>query len=423
MLRVAEDHFSDTHTGRQRRANEDAYFARAPLFVVADGMGGAQAGEVASGMAVELFADGLPDGGGGLEQRLAAVVREANERIYRRSRSDSAHAGMGTTLTAAYVGDDEISIAHVGDSRAYCLRDGKLMRLTKDHSLVDELISSGRLTPEEAEHHPQRSVITRALGPESQVDVDTGTHRARPGDVYLLCSDGLTSMVSEEQAAEILRAAPSLREAGRRLIQAANDAGGRDNITVVLFRLEELPEAAGADAAGADQTTMAGGSALRAQAVREALAQSSAAGPAAPAPTGAPAPPATAPTPAPPPRPRRPRSAGPSPAGSRRRRWVLPAVVAIVLGVIAAGAWVASQTVYFIGTDGHGQVTLYQGVPYDLPGGIHLYSPSFVSGVNATEVDPTRRSRLLDHTLRSHSDAIDLMRRLEQGRLATGGVL
>ncbi|TMK39159.1 MAG: serine/threonine-protein phosphatase [Actinobacteria bacterium] len=168
MLRVAEDHFSDTHTGRQRRANEDAYFARAPLFVVADGMGGAQAGEVASGMAVELFADGLPDGGGGLEQRLAAVVREANDRIYRRSRSDSAHAGMGTTLTAAYVGDDEISIAHVGDSRAYCLRDGKLMRLTRDHSLVDELISSGRLTPEEAEHHPQRSVITRALGPTSR---------------------------------------------------------------------------------------------------------------------------------------------------------------------------------------------------------------------------------------------------------------
>jgi len=411
MLRVAEDHFSDTHTGRQRRANEDAYFARAPLFVVADGMGGAQAGEVASGMAVELFADGLPDGGGGLEQRLAAVVREANDRIYRRSRSDSAHAGMGTTLTAAYVGDDEISIAHVGDSRAYCLRDGKLMRLTRDHSLVDELISSGRLTPEEAEHHPQRSVITRALGPESHVEVDTRTHRARPGDVYLLCSDGLTSMVSEEQAAEILRSAPSLREAGRRLIQAANDAGGRDNITVVLFRLEELPEAV-ADTTSDDQATMAGGSALRAEAVREALAEPAAVGAPAGAPARAPAPP--------PGRPRRPRTAPAGPTRSRARRWLVPAVVVVVVALIAAGAWVASQTVYFIGTDSHGQVTLYQGVPYDLPGGIHLYSPSFVSGVNATEVNTTRRRTLLDHTLRSHSDAIDLMRRLERGQLAAG---
>jgi protein phosphatase len=437
MLRVAEDHFSDTHTGRQRRANEDAYFARAPLFVVADGMGGAQAGEVASGMAVELFADGLPDGGGGLEQRLAAVVRAANERIYRRSRSDSAHAGMGTTLTAVYVGDEEISIAHVGDSRAYCLRDGELGRLTKDHSLVDELISSGRLTPEEAEHHPQRSVITRALGPESEVEVDTSTHRARPGDVYLLCSDGLTSMVSEQQAAEILRSAPSLREAGRRLIQAANDAGGRDNITVVLFRLEELPDAARAPAAGDDQKTMAGGTALRAEAVQEALAGSSAATARAPspAPSGARAPapsdgPASSPAPASasrplsppsPAHPRRPRRARPAAGRSHRRRWVLGGVLVVVIGLVAAGAWVASQTVYFIGTDGHGQVTLYQGVPYDLPGGVHLYSPSFVSGVSAAEVAPARRQTLLDHTLRSHSDAVDLMRRLERGQLAAGG--
>ncbi len=148
---------------------------------------------------------------------------------------------MGTTLTAVYVGEEEVAIAHVGDSRAYCLRDGQLLRLTDDHSLVDELIRQGRLTPEEAIEHPQRSVITRALGPEGVVEVDTRSFRARSGDVYLLCSDGLTTMVDEEQIATVAaRSHPLLRDAGEALIAAANEAGGRDNITVVLIRLEEV---------------------------------------------------------------------------------------------------------------------------------------------------------------------------------------
>ena len=237
MLRISEN-FHASDLGRQRQGNEDNYFVRAPLFVVADGMGGAQAGEVASEMAVESFDGGLPDGSPA--DGLVSVIEEANRRIHDRSRSEAKRAGMGTTVTAAYVGEHEVTIAHVGDSRAYVLRDGELTRLTRDHSLVGELVARGKLTEEQAETHPQRSVITRALGPEPEVQVDVQVYQARPGDVFMVCSDGLTSMVPEARVREILGAAGSLDEAGRELIAAANDAGGRDNITVILFRLEEV---------------------------------------------------------------------------------------------------------------------------------------------------------------------------------------
>ena len=160
---------------------------------------------------------------------------------------------MGTTLTAAYVDDTHVAIAHVGDSRAYLFRDGSLQRLTQDHSLVDELVRRGKLTEEQAAEHPQRSIITRALGPEPDVEVDTWTYPARAGDVVLLCSDGLTSMISEERVRAILAEHSNLDEAADALIREANEAGGRDNITVVLFRLEELGDR---DAAG--EETMVG---------------------------------------------------------------------------------------------------------------------------------------------------------------------
>src|SRR2546421_3185317 len=171
MLRVTEQAFK-TDVGRQRTANEDSYFARTPIFVVADGMGGAQAGEVASKTATEAFDRDL--GGVPPETALREVVQEANERIHRLAQSDASRAGMGTTLTAAVVKPDqeEVAIAHVGDSRAYLLRNGKLERLTTDHSLVEELRRKGQLTDQQAEDHPQRSIITRALGPEEVVDVD-----------------------------------------------------------------------------------------------------------------------------------------------------------------------------------------------------------------------------------------------------------
>ncbi|HZE03714.1 MAG TPA: Stp1/IreP family PP2C-type Ser/Thr phosphatase, partial [Solirubrobacteraceae bacterium] len=237
MLRAA-DTTCQTDTGRQRRDNEDSAFVRAPLFVVADGMGGAQAGEVASALAVEEFQQALPESGSA-EERLSTRIREANRRIYELSRTEHEHAGMGTTLTAVYVDQDDLAVAHVGDSRAYIFRDRTLTRLTQDHSLVEELVRQGKLTEAQAAEHPQRSIITRALGIEVDVEVDTWTYPARAGDVVLLCSDGLTSMIDEHRITEILRAESELERAGNRLIAAANEAGGRDNITVVLFRLEE----------------------------------------------------------------------------------------------------------------------------------------------------------------------------------------
>ncbi len=234
-LRVAE-HYEKSDTGRQRRANEDSFFARAPLFVVADGMGGAQAGEVASRLAAETFAAGLPDDGTS-EQRLETRVREANRRIHEVSQGDRALNGMGTTITAAYLDGDELSLAHVGDSRAYLLRDGELTRLTRDHTLVEELVRRGELTEQEAAEHPQRSIITRALGPEPDIDIDLHTHRVRAGDVLLLCSDGLNGMLSDDHIRDILMVNPDPYAAAKELVVAANAAGGEDNTSVIVVKI------------------------------------------------------------------------------------------------------------------------------------------------------------------------------------------
>ena len=244
MLRIT-DAVQITDTGRQREANEDSLFARAPVFAVADGMGGAQAGEVASQMAVEAF-EGLADPDDAApEQLLRDTVQHANQRIFELAQGDASRSGMGTTLTAAIVHGDEISFGHVGDSRAYVYRDGELKQITNDHSLVEELRRQGRLTRDQAAEHPQRSVITRALGPEPRVEVDTMTLRAQPGDVYLLCSDGLTTMLSDGDLKAVLGREADLQRTARWLVKAANDRGGRDNITVVLFRLEGADDGAG----------------------------------------------------------------------------------------------------------------------------------------------------------------------------------
>lgn len=401
MLRVAEQ-YAGTDTGRQRRANEDSHLARAPLFVVADGMGGAQAGEVASRIAIDAFQAGLRDASAP-EAALAELTLQANARIHELSHSHADQAGMGTTLTAVYVGEREISIAHVGDSRAYRLREGELVRLTEDHSLVDELLRQGRLTPEEAQEHPQRSVITRALGPEGAVEVDTRSFAARAGDVYLLCSDGLTTMVAEERLAELLRASSSLREAGEALIAAANDAGGRDNITVVLLRLEEL----GARTAPPTEESRTAPAAQVAPAPH-------------PSATTAPEPSAVA-APTPPVAQRHPREPSPAKGSSRRggrlRRTGVAAVLLAVLALIAAGAYIALQSVYFIGTNDRGLVTIFRGIPYRLPGDLALYSTDYVSGVSAATLQPQRRRTLLDHSLRSEANAASLIHSLELGQL------
>jgi len=227
-------------TGRRRRRNEDQYVCEPPLFAVADGMGGAQAGEVASGLAAAVLNEAAPDEGvverG--EERVATLIQEANRRVFQRSSEDEATSGMGTTMTVALVDGDTIAFGHVGDSRAYRFRAGELEQLTDDHSLVGELVRSGRLSPEEAESHPQRSVITRALGTEPDVDVDTFTVEAQPDDLYLICSDGLTDMVSPRELQSLLvERTGDLDAAARALVAAANAGGGEDNITVVLFQI------------------------------------------------------------------------------------------------------------------------------------------------------------------------------------------
>jgi serine/threonine protein phosphatase PrpC len=382
MLRVSEK-FAETHTGRQRSANEDSYFARAPVFVVADGMGGAQAGEVASRIATEAFEPGN-DADDAPEIYLRSVAEHANTRIHELSQEDSSRSGMGTTLTAALISDDEISFAHVGDSRAYLFRDGELRRLTSDHSLVEELRRQGRLTEEQASEHPQRSIITRALGPEPTVNVDTMTYPARPGDVYLLCSDGLTTMLSEEQIVDELRRTPDLQRAVHNLIRAANDAGGRDNITAVAFRLDEV----GAEAE--EGATLIGPAAeeegLTGEAVRERARAAR----------------------------RREAPEGPERPG---RRWPARTGKALlgllVVGALVAGAIFGARQIYFLGTDEGGRVALYRGLPYDLPLGIELYSEVYSSPLQAASLPRDRQDEVTNHELRGRDDAESLINDLE----------
>jgi serine/threonine protein phosphatase PrpC len=237
-MRVAASH-AGTDPGRKRRINEDSFVIAPPLFAVADGMGGAQAGEVASALAAGALEESGANGGG--ERRVSELIQEANRRVHERATTDAATAGMGTTITAALVEPDgRVVFGHVGDSRAYILRDDTLEQLTNDHTLVAELVRRGELSPGEAQVHPQRSVITRALGTDPDVDVDTFAVVAQPGDIFLICSDGLSSMVDSRDIEEILRKnRADLAGASKALIQAANRGGGEDNITAVLFAVEE----------------------------------------------------------------------------------------------------------------------------------------------------------------------------------------
>jgi PPM family protein phosphatase len=374
MLKVAEEAHK-TDTGRQRHANEDSYFARAPLFAVADGMGGAQAGEVASRIAAGAFERGRVNDDAPAEGQLEQIAQRANREIHRLAQEDSSRAGMGTTLTAAILRDDEVALSHVGDSRAYVLRDGQLKRLTKDHSLVEELRRQGRLTEEQAEEHPQRSIITRALGPEPSVNVDTMTFPARDGDVFLLCSDGLTTMVPDDEIREILANARSLRSAVSRLIDAANRRGGRDNITAVAFRVAEAEAKEGEESA-----TLISRTAEQAGLTRERMREAG----------------------------DRLRGQGPMPAPPRRRRvlgWVVAAAAAIV---IIGGGFLVARSIYFLGADQDGNVAVYRGLPYQLPLGVSLYSKQYSVPVQVGTLSEERQRAVTGHDLRSESDATDL---------------
>ena len=369
-----------TDAGRVRRRNEDSFVLDPPLFAVADGMGGAQAGEVASRLAAAAFreyhdADRLEPA-----ERVEAIIQEANRRIYERARTDSEASGMGTTVTAAILTNGRVSIGHVGDSRAYRIRNGELEQLTEDHSLVADLMRSGRLTPEEADAHPQRSVITRALGTDAEVDVDMVTIDIEPGDLFLLCSDGLTTMVPEEDIRRLVEEAGTLDEAARSLVRAANSGGGEDNITVVLFKVEgdeaieetlvATPPADAAEEPNELEDTLTDMAPV--QAVEPTVQE---------------------------PRPRRRRS-----HWGRRILWATLGIafVALILG----GALFGLSRAYFVGADEEGNVTVYQGVPFDFSEGVGLYRERYVSRLQAAQLSPEERADIFDHQLVSYDRAL-----------------
>jgi len=245
--------FGLTHVGRQRQHNEDTFLVadEAKLYLVADGMGGHAAGEIASRIAVDSISEFIlhtkEDDGTWphaydenyrrTTNRLMAAVRLANTRVLEAMRKDARLRGMGTTVVACLADDTTMSVAHVGDSRAYLIRDGQLSRLTNDHSWVFEQVQAGMLTEAEAEKHPLRNVITRALGGALSVSPDAAEVESRPGDVYLLCSDGLTGMVPEEEILRVVTdSSGDIEKACQVLIDTANERGGLDNVTAILVR-------------------------------------------------------------------------------------------------------------------------------------------------------------------------------------------
>ena len=343
-------------------------------------MGGALAGELASRMCAEAFAelDLIQHQG---EEALRATIGVANRRIYERSRTDAEASGMGTTVTAALVGENgTVAFAHVGDSRAYLLRDGALQRLSEDHSLVHELVRQGQLSEVEAEQHPQRSVITRALGTDEEVQIDTFTLEAQPGR--------RAAPVHRRPEHHDLRARhrrapwrrrPRAADIARQLVRAALRAGGEDNVTAVVVRFGE-PAADG----------RRGGDVRRDRPPRPPAGHRRRA-----AACGARGP------------------AGSGSGGGLRRALIGASAVVLVLVLAVAGA-IGLRASHFIGADTDtGRVAIYQGVPVDLPFGVHLYHVIYESRVSYVSLPPDQRRRLFDHTLRSESGAHHVLRPYE----------
>jgi protein phosphatase len=343
-VKISAGAFSDS--GRVRDNNEDAHVVdeRLALFAIADGMGGHAAGEVASWTAIEALRAAIANG-----RPVNDAIVQANDAIIERSATDPALSGMGTTLTAVVVaGGSRLLVGHVGDSRAYLLRDGNLQQLTDDHSLVGELVREGRLTAEQAESHPQKAIVTRALGTDSEVDVDVYTVDVKVGDRVILCSDGLTDMVRERDIERIARSEIDPQRAAERLVDAANSAGGVDNITVIVLLVEDV------DADGAvDPEAFAIGEADRVTPVPQ------------PAPDVEP----------PKAKPIR------TPLGRKVRGALLILVPLLVILGLAFGAvgWYARRS-FYVGID-NGQVVVFRGVP----GGVLGWNPTVEKRTSLTE--------------------------------------
>jgi protein phosphatase len=320
-----------TDIGRVRERNEDSFLVEPPLYAVADGMGGHRGGGVASELALERIEELFHAG----KTPLAEMVHAANRSVFERSMADRKVMGMGTTLTAATVDDEGVHLAHVGDSRAYLLRAGAFRQLTDDHTLVNRMVKAGEITREEAEVHPHRNVVTRSIGTEAEVEVDQDDVPVIDGDRFLLCSDGLTGMVTEPQIQAILEATPKPQDAADRLIKAANRAGGIDNITVVVLDIHEGRDDAEPDAGGGEGST--GVPTLRSGAPKGRAPQTEGR--------------------------RRPR---PSPATAKR--WAIRlgiAAVAVLAIVSAARLYIDRQ--WYVG-ESNGYVAVYQGIPAQVAG-------------------------------------------------------
>jgi protein phosphatase len=357
-----------TDTGLVRDHNEDSYLADEGLFVVADGVGGHKAGEVASQTAVETikreFREPTTDG-------LVDAVKTANRTVWNLAEANPDQRGMGTTLTALALvdedGEERLAVVNVGDSRAYLLQHGELEQLTEDHSLVEQLVREGQLTPEEAQVHPQRSIITRALGLDPDVEVDSWELTPYKGDRILLCSDGLTNEVSDDEIASTLRTVSDPDEAAHQLVQAARDHGGSDNITCVVVDVVDDN-----DRAEVASSALAGEPPPPPRVEREATVSradddSSAAR-------------ATASPPTP-----RPTAAQPAAARPRRFTWrvvvFIVAVVVVIAAALAAVGWYARHT-YFVGLD-HGQVAIFKG----RPGGLLWFDPTLDRRTSMTQAE------------------------------------
>lgn len=314
--------------GRVRKANEDAMLVDAPLFVVADGMGGHLAGDVASATAIETIKRSAEDQPPKEPSHLESYVRAANRAIWEKALEDSQLQGMGTTCTLLFLDGDTAHLAHVGDSRAYLLRDGDVTQLTEDHTLVERMVREGKLQREQASRHPQRSIITRALGVEADVEVDLMAFDVAEGDRVLLCSDGLSSMIDDGAISQILGDASDVEGAANQLIDAALDAGGEDNVTVVV--LDFLADGALAPAPATPQrqdTTP-----------RQSISDEER-----------------------------------EPEGSRSRSGFRKLLLALlVLGVLLAGAFFAARYAlgnsWFVGANEAGEVAIFTGIPDEIAG-------------------------------------------------------